>query len=175
MRLDVGTFSDYAQLARFERSLPNIPSVVDLHVTKFEHGRASFELRLEQADKRFRRGSDRESAGRCSRLTRETRSRLTGAWPRARTFRSSKELRRTIRGRPTPRGASLPSSARRLGFVPLELKGRVLRVACVDPRRREAITHALNGIRGFSVAFSLTHPGEPRRERTSCSSSRSER
>jgi hypothetical protein len=50
MRLDVGTFSDYAQLARFERSLLNIPSVVDLHVTKFEHGRASFELRLDQAD-----------------------------------------------------------------------------------------------------------------------------
>lgn len=51
IRLDAGTFADYTQLARFERSLLSIPHVVDLRVVQFQHGRAAVELQLEDGDR----------------------------------------------------------------------------------------------------------------------------
>jgi hypothetical protein len=46
VRLDAGPFSDFAELAAFERSLADLPKVEDVHVRHFGNERAEIELTL---------------------------------------------------------------------------------------------------------------------------------
>jgi hypothetical protein len=48
VEIDVGPFTDFAELSAFERSLARVPKVRDVYVRRFDHDRAEIELGLSE-------------------------------------------------------------------------------------------------------------------------------